>query len=92
MAAYSTAHLRGTPQSRTRSFAYRLKAGDELAYVLTLAAASAVILIVALLVYQLWISSRLPIHKFGFSFLNGSNVGSAMRVISERCPSFLAPA
>jgi phosphate transport system permease protein len=69
--AASTPVLEGTPQSRARSFAYGLKAGDELAYVLTLAAASAVILIVALLVYQLWINSTLPIHKFGFSFLTG---------------------
>lgn len=39
----------------------------------TLAAATTVIVLVVLLVYQLWINSTLPIHKFGWSFLKGTN-------------------
>lgn len=71
--AASTSLLTNEPQpSRVRGFIRRLRAGDELAYVITLSAATLVILIVCLLVYQLWINSTLPIHKFGFSFLKGT--------------------
>lgn len=60
------------PRSRARELVRRLRAGDELAYVITLSSAALIILIVVLLVYQLWINSTLPIHKFGFSFLTGN--------------------
>jgi phosphate transport system permease protein len=54
-----------------RRFFTRVLRGDQLAYLVTLAAATTVIVIVALLVYQLWSNSELAIHKFGLSFLSG---------------------
>jgi len=47
----------------------RLRGGDELARLITFLAAAAVVLITVLLVYQLWINSALPRHKFGLKFL-----------------------
>ncbi len=61
------------PRTGARSFVRRLITGDEFAYVITLAAAGSIILIVGLLVHQLWINSTLPIQKFGLSFLTGKN-------------------
>lgn len=52
-----------------RALAQRLRGGDEVAHIITLLFASSVILITGLLVYQLWINSVLPRHKFGWSFL-----------------------
>ncbi len=53
----------------SRSFISRLRGGDELARLITFLAAAAVVLITVLLVYQLWINSALPRHKFGLKFL-----------------------
>jgi phosphate transport system permease protein len=53
----------------SRSFMSRLRGGDELARLITFLAAAAVVLITVLLVYQLWINSALPRHKFGLKFL-----------------------
>lgn len=69
--AASTPLVHSALRTGVRSFVRRLRAGEELTYLITLAAASSVILIVTLLVYQLWFNSTLPIHKFGFSFLKG---------------------
>jgi phosphate transport system permease protein len=57
---------------RTRGFWQRLRAGEELAYLITLSAATLVLLVVGLLVYRLWVDSALSIHTFGFSFLAGT--------------------
>src|SRR6266852_2338724 len=57
------------PQGRLLRFIGRLKTGDEIARLIALTAASAVILITFLLVYQLWIDSALTRHKFGWAFL-----------------------
>jgi phosphate transport system permease protein len=46
----------------------RLRKGDEITYLVTLAAASSIILITVLLVWQLWKGSALPRHTFGFHF------------------------
>lgn len=51
-----------------RVFWDRLRRGDEIAHVLTLISASAVIGITTLLVYQLWIQSALSRQKFGWAF------------------------
>jgi phosphate transport system permease protein len=69
--AASTSLLEQESGSGARRFFTRVLRGDQLAYLVTLAAATAVVVIVALLVYQLWSNSELAIHKFGFSFLNG---------------------
>lgn len=55
-----------------RGFVERLRGGDEIAYLITLACAVAILLTVALLVFELWINSRPTIHTFGWSFLASS--------------------
>ncbi len=47
----------------------RLRSGDEVAHVITLLFAGSIILITAWLVFELWVNSALPRHKFGFQFL-----------------------
>jgi phosphate transport system permease protein len=59
-------------RQRVRGLLRRLRAGEEVAYLITLGASALVIVIVVLLVYQLWTASALPIHKFGLSFLTGT--------------------
>lgn len=70
MAATTSPVIKESP-SGAAQFLRRLISGEELAYLLTLSAATLVLLIVGLLIYELWINSTLPIHKFGFSFLKG---------------------
>lgn len=70
MAAITTA-IHRAPEPGLRGFGKRLRAGEEISYLVCLAAAVTVLLIVLLLVYQLWTKSALPIHKFGLSFLKG---------------------
>ena len=50
----------------------RVRGGDEVAYLLTLASAVAILVIVGLIVTQLWINSQPTVHRFGFSFLTGT--------------------
>lgn len=50
----------------------RIRGGDEVAYLATLACAVAILLIVGLLVFELWTNSRPTIHTFGWSFLTSS--------------------
>jgi phosphate transport system permease protein len=69
--AASTSLLDQESTPGVRQFVNRVLKGDQLAYLITLAAATAIIVIVAVLVYQLWTGSALSIHKFGFSFLKG---------------------
>jgi phosphate transport system permease protein len=54
------------------SFAERLRKGDEIAYLVTLIAALAIILITVLLAQHLWTYSLLSRQKFGWSFLTSS--------------------
>ena len=54
---------------RVRSFIKRLRAGEEAAYLLTLAAAATILLITSLIFYELYVQSALSRHKFGFHFL-----------------------
>lgn len=70
MAASSTTAI--DERQRVRGFFHRLKAGEEIAYFVTLGASALVIVVVVLLVYQLWTASALPIQKFGWSFLTGT--------------------
>ncbi len=55
-------------QGRTREFINRLRRGDEVAHLITLLCAASIVLITAMLLYQLYINSALPRHKFGLSF------------------------
>jgi len=56
-------------RTRLRAFLDRLRSGDEVAHLLTLIFASAIILITFLLVYELWQNSALSRHQFGWHFL-----------------------
>ena len=57
------------PSAGPRAFLSRLHHGDEVAHVLTLVFAAAILLITSLLVYDLWANSQLSRAKFGWMFL-----------------------
>lgn len=56
------------PRGGARSFVARLRGGDEVAHVLTLIFAAAIVLITSLLVYQLWVNSAVSRRAFGWTF------------------------
>lgn len=60
------------PRSRAGAFADRLRAGDQLAYTLTLVCAASIFLVTCLLVYELWMGSALSRQKFGWNFILSS--------------------
>jgi phosphate transport system permease protein len=60
------------PSGRAQSFQQRLRAGDDLAYLVTLIAASSIVLITGLLVFELYKNSAASRHQFGWSFLTSS--------------------
>lgn len=60
------------PGPAARSFVQRLRSGDEVAHLLTLAAACGVLLITILLVYELGRHSALAWQTFGWNFLTTS--------------------
>lgn len=81
----------------TRSFFERLRGGDEIAYLVTLISALAILLTVALLVWELWRNSRLTIHTFGWQFLftstwdpNGGKFGALPFIYGTCVTSALA--
>ncbi|MGB2627734.1 MAG: phosphate ABC transporter permease subunit PstC [Candidatus Acidiferrum sp.] len=69
MAAPTTTLGSAGPVTGSRSFLSRLREGDEIVRLITFLFAATVVLITVLLVYQLWVNSVLPRHKFGFHFL-----------------------
>jgi len=60
------------PHVGVRAFIYRLRSGDEIARLITLAFASSIMAVTAWLIYQLWVDSALPRQTFGFGFLISS--------------------
>ena len=54
---------------RARSFFRNLRAGDQIAYLITFLFAASVVLVTTVLVFELWQKSELSIHRFGFAFL-----------------------
>ena len=62
--AAAPADLDWSPQTLLR----RIRGADEIAHLITLIAAASLLLITALLVYQLWIHSAEARHRFGWSF------------------------
>jgi len=79
------------------NFLDRLRGGDEIAYFITLVAAAAILLIVALIVGELWLRSQPTIKTIGWHFLTGTewdpNAGKfgALPFIFGTCvTSFLA--
>ncbi len=68
MATVKTTLPNAGPVTGSRSFLSRLREGDEIARLITMVFAATVVLITLLLVYELWINSALPRHKFGLHF------------------------
>ena len=54
---------------RARTFFKSVRGGDQIAYLITFLFAATVVLVTAILVFELWVKSGLAIHKFGFNFL-----------------------
>jgi phosphate transport system permease protein len=69
MASTTTTVHGASPIAGSRSFVSRLREGDEIARLITFVFAASVVLLTVLLVYELWVGSVLPRHKFGFAFL-----------------------
>ncbi len=57
------------PEAGPRAFSRRLRDGDEIAHIITLVFAAAILLITSMLVYKLWVNSHLSRTKFGVMFL-----------------------
>ena len=55
-----------------RTFVERLRGGDEVAYLITLASAITILVIVGLIVFELWANSQPTVKAFGWSFLTSS--------------------
>lgn len=60
------------PPRRVHSFLSRLRAGDEIAYLISLLAAGTIFIITALVFYELFAQSSPSRHKFGWNFLFSS--------------------
>jgi len=60
-----------TANRRASGLVKGLRSGDTFAHLFTLSCAASILLVTAALVYQLYINSALPRHKFGFHFLIG---------------------
>lgn len=83
--------------SRVRSFAKRLRGGEEFAYLITLVAAGTIFIVTALVFYELLVQSSLARHKFGWGFLFSSvwdpvagNFGAAPFIYGTVVTSILA--
>jgi phosphate transport system permease protein len=72
VSAPTTTALKARPTGRAQSFQQRLRAGDDLAYGVTLLAASSIVVITGLLVWELFKNSEVSRHQFGWSFLTGT--------------------
>ena len=69
IAAVSPASSEGGLPSRGRDLWRRIQRGDEVAYLITFVCAASIVLVTALLLAELYRSSALARHKFGWSFL-----------------------
>jgi phosphate transport system permease protein len=65
MSAAAAVNQRTLPPGKARSYMRRFRAGDELAYLITIVAAGAIFIITALVFYELLAESSLSRHKFG---------------------------
>jgi len=73
VATTSPTYIAETLRRRTsRGFLSRLAGGDEISYLITLICAVSILLIVGLIVFELWLNSRLTFATFGFGFLKTS--------------------
>jgi phosphate transport system permease protein len=85
------------PRSGIRVLFDRLRGGDQIAYLVTLACAVATLLIVVLLVGELWINSQPTVKAFGWRFLatstwdpNAGQFGALPFIFGTCVTSFLA--
>jgi len=72
LTAPTTTATPARPSGRAQSFQQRLKAGDDLTYLVTLVAASSIVLVTGLLVWELFTNSAVSRHQFGWAFLTSS--------------------
>lgn len=61
----------------------RLRKGDEVAHLITLAGGWSILIITALLVQHLWVFSRLSRHAFGWHFLVDSTWDPSMDILAH---------
>jgi len=80
-----------------RSFLARLRGGDEVSYLLTLAATVTILLVVGLIVTELWMNSQPTVKAFGWHFLatsdwdpNAGKFGALPFIYGTCVTSFLA--
>jgi phosphate transport system permease protein len=66
--ATTTIERAAPPESGPRALFYRLRHGDEVAHLVTLIFAATILLITSIMVYELWINSKLSRAAFGISF------------------------
>jgi phosphate transport system permease protein len=80
-----------------RSFFQRLRGGDEVSYLVTLACTALILVIVGLIVFELWSNSQPTVKTFGWGFLtssqwdpNGGHFGALPFIFGTCVTSFLA--
>jgi phosphate transport system permease protein len=85
------------PNSRTRVLYNRLRGGDEITYLVTLACSVLILVIVGALVWQLWGNSQPTVKAFGWHFLttstwdpNGGHFGALPFIYGTCLTSLLA--
>jgi phosphate transport system permease protein len=85
------------PKSGLRAFIDKLRSGDEVAHLVTLIAATGILLITSLLVLELWRTSALSREKFGWMFFwtkvwdaNFDNFGAAPFIYGTLVTSAIA--
>src|ERR1700722_6797058 len=86
------------PYSGPRAFVRRLRHGDEIAHLITLTFAAAILLITSMLVFELWVNSHLSRAKFGWGFFWTrtwdpifDNFGAAPFFYGTLVPSIVSP-
>src|ERR1700716_2717508 len=72
MAITTTTVPGASPTVGSRSFLNRMREGDEVARIITFLFAASVVFVTLLLIYELWVGSAMPRHKFGFAFFRTS--------------------
>ncbi len=85
------------PRPALRGFYERLRGGDEVVYLITLASAVLILAIVAVIVMELWLNSQPTVRTFGWHFLttstwdpNGGKFGALPFMYGTCVTSFLA--
>ncbi len=85
------------PRPALNGFYQRLRGGDEVVYLVTLASAVVILVIVALIVLELWLNSQPTVKTFGWHFLttstwdpNGGQFGALPFIYGTCVTSFLA--